>query len=195
MHQDGASMRVCCRDGNQRMLDRVDIALAGSVLDWARADPTTPGWAVEVTRARLEQLLSPGLAPACAAWLWADAWELGEVTPWTLWALAGRHGEEIAALAVAAGMSEGEIRRHLEDRRCPDRAVLEMLADLNCFPHVTPAARPLPEERQEGPHHDDTHRTAESHTVQGRTCGDSDRRHWRDSAPDPGRRGAALLRV
>jgi hypothetical protein len=99
----------------------------------------TPGAA----RSRLEQELSPWLSPACTTRLWSDAWERAHVTPGSLCAWLWCFGEEMAALAVAAGLTEGEMRGHLNDRRPPNRGVLEMLADLNCFPWVTPAARPL----------------------------------------------------
>ena len=100
-------------------------------------------WQPGVTRGGLERLLSPWLAPECAHRLWSDAWELTHITPWSLWAWHQLYGPEVAALAVAAGLDEGQLRRHLKDRRSPDRSVLEMLADLNCFPFVTPAARPM----------------------------------------------------
>jgi hypothetical protein len=35
------------------------------------------------------------------------------------------------------------MRRHLTDDHAPDRDALEMLADLNCYPYATPAARPV----------------------------------------------------
>ena len=69
-------------------------------------------------------------------------WQSANVTPSSLEAFLRLYGEEIAALAVAAGLSEGDIQRHLQDEQ-PDRGALEMLADLNCFPYVTPASRPL----------------------------------------------------
>lgn len=102
--------------------------------------------AAGLTRAGLEQLLSPSLPPECSRRLWDEAWEWAGVTPWTLWAWCRRFGTEIAALAVAAGVDEPQMRQHLADDRVPDRAVLEMLADLNCFPYATPAARPVPTE-------------------------------------------------
>jgi hypothetical protein len=113
----------------------------------APADPAdgshgqTAGQISGPTRARLEQQLSPWLSAHDRDRLWAEAWELTRVTPWTLWGWLRTYGEEVAALAVAAGLTEGQLQRHLKDGRIPDRAVLEMLADLNCFPHVTPAAR------------------------------------------------------
>lgn len=95
------------------------------------------------TTQRIEQLLSPWLSPECTHRLWSETWERARVTPASLWAWLRMYGEEMTALAVAAGLDEGQIRLHLKDRTRPDRGVLEMLADLNCFPHVTPAARPL----------------------------------------------------
>ncbi len=95
------------------------------------------------TAQRLEQLLSPWLSPECTRRLWSEAWGTARVTPASLWAWLRLYGEEMAALAVAAGLDEGQIRLYLTDRTRPDRGVLEMLADLNCFPHLTPAARPL----------------------------------------------------
>ena len=95
------------------------------------------------TAQRLEQLLSPWLSSECTHRLWSEAWEMARVRPSSLWAWLGLYGEEMAALAVAAGLDEGQLRQHLRDRTRPDRGVLEMLADLNCFPHATPAARPL----------------------------------------------------
>jgi hypothetical protein len=92
---------------------------------------------------RLEQLLSPWLSPECTSRLWSETWETARVRPSSLWAWLRLYGEETTALAVAAGLDEGQIRQHLRDRTWPDRGVLEMLADLNCFPHATPAARPL----------------------------------------------------
>ncbi len=92
---------------------------------------------------RLEQLLSPWLSPECTLRLWSETWGLAGVRPSSLWALLRLYGEEIAALAVAAGLDEGQIRLHLKGRTRPDRGVLEMLADLNCFPYTTPAARSL----------------------------------------------------
>ena len=97
------------------------------------------------SRAQLEVLLSPFLAPECAGRLWSVAWHQSSVRPRSLWAWMGLYGEEVAALAVAAGLEENQLRQHLEDGQRPDRAVLEMLADLNCFPYVTPAARAMAE--------------------------------------------------
>ena len=94
-------------------------------------------------RAALEQLLSPFLSPACAPRLWSEAWQQRRVTPTSLWAWSRSYGDQLAALAVAAGLTETQLQQHLSDRRLPDREALEMLADLNCFPHVTPDARPL----------------------------------------------------
>ena len=94
---------------------------------------------------RLELLLSPLLAPECSARLWSSAWGQSGVRPGSLWAWSSQYGEEMAALAVAAGLDETQLRQHLQDGQCPDRAVLEMLADLNCFPYVTPAARAMAE--------------------------------------------------
>jgi hypothetical protein len=108
-----------------------------------QTDRPSTRWARSSTRARLEQLLSPWLAPQCTSRLWSETWELAKVTPSSLEALLRLYGEQVAALAVAAGLSEGDIQRHLDDRRRPDLEVLEMLADLNCFPCETPAARPL----------------------------------------------------
>lgn len=93
--------------------------------------------------ARLEQLLSPFLSPECSRRLWTETWELCHVRPSSLWAWLRLYGHELAALAVAAGLDDTELRKYLKDRQRPDRAVLEMLADLNCFPFVTPAARPM----------------------------------------------------
>jgi hypothetical protein len=107
----------------------------------AQTDLPSTRWTPTASRARLEQALSVWLAPECASRLWSEAWETGHVTPSSLEELLGLYGEEIAALAVAAGLNEAEIQRHLDVR--PDRGVLEMLADLNCFPCVTPAARPV----------------------------------------------------
>jgi hypothetical protein len=95
------------------------------------------------TAARLEQLLSPWISLECESRLWSDTWEMAQVTPSSLDAWLRLYGEEITALAVAAGLDEDELQRHLTDRRPPDREALEMLADLNCFPYVTPAARSL----------------------------------------------------
>jgi hypothetical protein len=103
----------------------------------------TTRWTSGVTRARLEELLSQWLSPACTSRLWSETWGQAHVTPFSLWAWFRLYGAEIAALAVAAGLSEAEVRCHLEDRRRPDRGILEMLADLNCFPYLTPATRPL----------------------------------------------------
>lgn len=94
-------------------------------------------------RAGLEDLLSPSLPPQCLDRLWTETWEWGGVSPSTLWAWCRTYGTDVAALAVAAGVPELQMRRHLADDRPPDRDVLEMLADLNCFPFVTPAARPV----------------------------------------------------
>jgi hypothetical protein len=94
-------------------------------------------------RARLEDLLSPWLAPECAPRLWSETWGLARVSPSSLSTWVELHGPELAALAVAARLDEVDLRRHLDDGLVPDRAALEMLADLNCFPHATPAARPL----------------------------------------------------
>jgi hypothetical protein len=96
-----------------------------------------------LSRARLEHVLSPLLATECRARLWAEAWEWGGVAPATLWSWCQTYGHEMAALAVAARLTELQMRRHLSDALVPDRAVLEMLADLNCFPFATPAARSL----------------------------------------------------
>ena len=95
------------------------------------------------TAARLQQLLSPWLSAECESRLWSETWGLARVAPSSLGAGLRLYGEEIAALAVAAGLDEDELQRHLADRRRPDREALEMLADLNCFLHVTPAARSL----------------------------------------------------
>jgi hypothetical protein len=105
--------------------------------------PPSTRWNPGSTRARLERLLSPWLAPQCTSRLWAETWGLAGVAPSSLEALLQLYGEQVAALAVAAGLGEGDIRLHLRDRRRPDLGVLEMLADLNCFPCETPAARPL----------------------------------------------------
>jgi hypothetical protein len=94
-------------------------------------------------RGLLEQLLSPMLPPECLGRLWADAWGVSGVRPATLMRWCQRFGLDCAALAVAAGLTESQLREHLSNRG-PDRAALEMLGDLNCFPHVTPAARPAP---------------------------------------------------
>ena len=104
---------------------------------------TVERWSPSSTRVRLELLLSPWLAPECTTRLWSETWQSANVTPSSLEAFLRLYGEEIAALAVAAGLSEGDIQRHLQDRPQPDRGALEMLADLNCFPYATPAARPL----------------------------------------------------
>lgn len=94
------------------------------------------------SRDRLEQLLSPLLAPACVERVWAEAWGALQVSPATLTRWLRRFGNECAALAVAAGLTDHQLTEQL-DRKGPDRAVLEMLADLNCYPYVTPAARPV----------------------------------------------------
>lgn len=94
-------------------------------------------------RAALERLLSPFLSPACERRLWSDAWERQCVRPQSLRAWSRLYGAEITALAIAAGLTETQLREHLSDGCRPDRGALEMLADLNCFPHVTPAARPM----------------------------------------------------
>ena len=99
--------------------------------------------AAGVSRRRIEQLLTPFLSPECSTRLWSQAWELGLVRPLSLWAWVRLYGDDIAALAVAAGLDETQLRQNLKDRQRPDRAVLEMLADLNCFPFATPAARPM----------------------------------------------------
>jgi hypothetical protein len=104
---------------------------------------TTTRWTSGVTRDRLEELLSQWLSPECTSRLWSETWEQAHVTPFSLWAWFRLYGAEIAALAVAAQLTEDDLLVHLEERRLPDRGVLEMLADLNCFPYVTPAARPL----------------------------------------------------
>ncbi|MBJ7358379.1 hypothetical protein [Nocardioides sp.] len=94
------------------------------------------------SRAHLEQLLSQFLAPACLERLWLETWGRLGVSPATLASWYRRFGEDCTALAVAAGLTEQQLTEHLADR-APDRQVLEMLADLNCYPHVTPAARPV----------------------------------------------------
>ncbi len=109
----------------------------------SRIPSTSTCWTPRATRARLEELLSTWLAPECSRRLWSETWEIAQVSPSSLWAWLQLYGAEIAALAVAARVSEEELRSHLDDRRRPDRGVLEMLADLNCFPYVTPAARPV----------------------------------------------------
>lgn len=86
--------------------------------------------------------MSPSLAPACLERLWAEAWEPLGINPSTLEQWHQRFGSDCAALAVAAGLTERQLREHLAGQG-PDRAVLEMLADLNCYPHVTPTARPV----------------------------------------------------
>ncbi|MDX6371054.1 MAG: hypothetical protein QOD98_42 [Nocardioidaceae bacterium] len=105
--------------------------------------PPSTRWNPSSTRAHLEQLLSPWLAPQFTSQLWSETWGPAGVEPSSLEALLRLYGERVAALAVASGLSEGDIQRHLRDRRRPDLGVLEMLADLNCFPCETPAARPL----------------------------------------------------
>ena len=110
---------------------------------WAGPAAARDGWTPGLSREDIEQLLSSGLPPACSVRLWSESWELAHVTPASLWGWLQSYGEELAALAVAAGLTEGQLRRHLSDGRRPDRAALEMLADLNCYPYVTPAARPL----------------------------------------------------
>ena len=104
---------------------------------------TTTRWTSGMTRARLEELLSQWLSPECASRLWSDTWGRALVTPFSLWAWFRLYGAEVAALAVAAQLTEDDLLLHLSERRQPDRGVLEMLADLNCFPYATPAARPL----------------------------------------------------
>ena len=95
------------------------------------------------TRAGLEDLLTPLLAAECRTRLWAETWTEAGVVPATLWSWCRTYGLELAALAVAGRLTELQLRVHLSDDRAPDRGVLEMLADLNCFPFVTPAARPV----------------------------------------------------
>lgn len=94
-------------------------------------------------RQHLEELLAPWLSRECAGRLWSETWDLAGVTTSSLWAWAELFGADVAALAVAARLTETDLRRHLDDGLRPDRAALEMLADLNCFPFVTPAARPM----------------------------------------------------
>lgn len=109
----------------------------------SRIASTSTRWTPRATRTRLEELLTPLLSPECSDRLWAETWEIARVTPSMLWAWFQLHGAQIAALAVAARLSDDDVRSHLHDRRQPDRGALEMLADLNCFPYATPAARPL----------------------------------------------------
>jgi hypothetical protein len=96
-----------------------------------------------LTRAGLEDLLSPLLPPQCRDRLWAETWDDAGVSPVTLWSWCRTYGVDVAALAVAGRLTELQLRVHLSDARTPNRGVLEMLADLNCFPYLTPAARPV----------------------------------------------------
>jgi hypothetical protein len=121
----------------------METAQLGTLDAGARTNLSSVRWTPSSTRAPLEQLLSLWLAPECTSRLWSDTWETYHVMPSSLQTLLRLYGVEIAALAVAAGLTEDEIQQHLQDGRRPDRGVLEMLADLNCFPHVTPAARPM----------------------------------------------------
>jgi hypothetical protein len=96
---------------------------------------------IDVDRTHLERALTPCLPPECAAWLWADAWDLAGLSPETLAEWYRRFGAETAALAVAGGLSEATLRQHLLDGCEPDRGRLAMLAELNCYPFVPPAAQ------------------------------------------------------
>ena len=93
------------------------------------------------TRERLEELLTPRLPQACAPRLWEQAWGRAGLTPDTLVLWCEQYGADAAALAVAAGLPESHLRRHLDDERRPDHGVLQMLAELNCYPDslVVPA--------------------------------------------------------
>lgn len=93
-------------------------------------------------RPRIEELLSPLLAPLALERLWAEAWGRLGLTPANLTGWYQQFGAELAALAVASGLTEAQLCEHFAGGD-PDRATLEMLADLNCYPHVTPAARPV----------------------------------------------------
>lgn len=114
---------------------------------FSHAERMTPHRAPERTvsdaysRGHLQELLSPLLAPAMVDRLWADAWGRLRITPATLIRWHQLFGVEYAALAVASGLADTQLREYADHG--PDRAMLEMLADLNCYPYVTPAARPV----------------------------------------------------
>lgn len=69
-----------------------------------------------------------------------------DIRPDVLWPWIRRHGAALLALAVAAGLDDADLRRHLPSVHGLDIASLELHAELNGYPAyaVRASRRPVP---------------------------------------------------